>query len=138
MMVFLDASGRSVGRVELTCHTNGNLIEKRGFSPPRRIEGAWAKPTRGLRAVFGTTRRTHHYDENGHRVETHSQLGLLGDGEGKCEPIGKPDSLRLRRARQLGDEKGWKPRQRGHGFRRHQRWTALYHLFWVNLREQIR
>lgn len=81
--------------------------------------------------MLGGDRRTMAYNEYGDRVgEINEHVmrvssGRRGEvgyaGQRRCEPIREPNSVRLRRARQLGDKDSGKPRRSGPGVRRQQR-----------------
>jgi YD repeat-containing protein len=86
-LLFRDPAGRELSRVEFRYDDAGQLIEEAQTSSeevlPREmlasLNPAQLQAVRGLFGLGGdSTRRTHGYDEHGRRVETRSNIGLLG------------------------------------------------------------
>ena len=86
-LLFYDSSDKLLNRVALTYDANGNLIEELQTQISDRFENLFSEAppdqVAALRAMFQSVskplRITHRYDDEGRRVETHSQIGLLAD-----------------------------------------------------------
>lgn len=78
-LLFYDARGRLLSRVEFVCDRDGNLIEEAQtrapeMLPPEMFTALNEAQLQTVRALFGAgpepTRRQHRYDEQGRRTET--------------------------------------------------------------------
>jgi YD repeat-containing protein len=80
-ILFHDADGRLVNRVEFVYDDAGRLIEEAWNQPfpAAMLEQVGPEQTQALRALFeGLWRRRHRYDAQGRRVETTTEFGPLG------------------------------------------------------------
>jgi hypothetical protein len=86
-LLFHDATGRLLSRVEFSYDADTNLIQETQTNaadmlPPEMIMAMNPAQLETLRAMLGASgeriRRMHRYDAKGRRVETRSQIGLLG------------------------------------------------------------
>jgi hypothetical protein len=90
-LLFCDAAGRPLSRVEFRYDDVGNLIEEAQTNltealPSEMLKSLNQAQLEAVRALLGAagqaTRRIHSYDEHGRRVETRWRMGLLA-GERK-------------------------------------------------------
>lgn len=97
---FHDASDKVLNLVTFTYDTGGNLIEEVQMSASDTFDDLFAEAPPGevaahralLQSVTGPMRTTHRYDDEGRRVETRRQLGLM------------VDQIRIRAYNNHGDE----------------------------------
>jgi len=87
-LLFCDAAGRPLRRVEFRYDNAGNLIEEAQTNvtetlPSEMLRSLNQAQLETVRTVLGTAgesiRRNHSYDEQGRRVETRWRIGRLGD-----------------------------------------------------------
>ena len=97
---FYDAADQVLNRIAFTYDADGNLIEEVQMSASDTFDDLFAEAPPDevaahralLQSVTEPMRATHRYDDEGRRVETHRQLGLM------------LDQIRIRAYNDYGDE----------------------------------